>query len=86
MKKRSINSEPLESHGTACSDPQPGRGRQTTYDVPAGVHHTRAPFLPGEQSFNVTRNCTAVLCGIGEPIVNQIEKYNFIPTTGVLPA
>ncbi len=61
-------------------------GRHTTYDVPVGVRHTRVPFLPGEQNFNLTRNSTTVLCGGGEPIVNQIEKYNFIPTTGVLTA
>ncbi|MDR3710465.1 MAG: endo-1,3-alpha-glucanase family glycosylhydrolase [Capsulimonadaceae bacterium] len=57
-------------------------GQERRVDVPAGSADIDVPFTPGAQSFELTRNGQSVLKGTGEPIVQQIERYDFIYTTG----
>lgn len=54
----------------------------TKYVIPAGIHHTLAPFQPGAQDFSLWRNGVKITSVTGEPVVASIDFYDYWPTTG----
>jgi hypothetical protein len=50
--------------------------------LPAGLQHTRVPFAPGAQRFEVYRRGKPLLSIQAPPIQGRIERYNFFPISG----
>lgn len=55
-------------------------GVEKRYSVGSGIRHTRIPFNTGQQTFRLYRwGFFKIMEKQGEPILSDIEKYNFTP-------
>lgn len=63
-----------------------GNGVAQVFNVGGGMVHTRIPFQPGLQLFELTRNGVRLASAIGEPIMSQLSTYNFNMTSGFASA
>jgi len=57
-------------------------GTKTVHWLKPGIQHVRIPFACGPQRFVVSRDGKVILSKDGEPITDQIERYNFFTTSG----
>lgn len=56
--------------------------KTVTYSLGAGLQQVRTAFVPGPQTFTLTRNGSEVLSVQGPPILSQITNYDFFPASG----
>jgi glucan endo-1,3-alpha-glucosidase len=57
-------------------------GVVSEHPLAAGLQHSRIPFHPGPQVFDVMRNGRVIIHKDGDPIDASIELYNFTTTSG----
>ncbi|HEX9782761.1 MAG TPA: endo-1,3-alpha-glucanase family glycosylhydrolase [Opitutaceae bacterium] len=58
-------------------------GGSTAFDLEAGIHHVRAPLLPGHPRFQLQRNGSVVIDKIGEHAISATDAWaNFNPFSG----
>ena len=56
-------------------------GVLTTNPLRAGMSHLRTPFTPGPQTFTLKRSGQQLFSLQGQPVVSQIQLYDFFPTS-----
>ena len=54
----------------------------SVHKMKAGIQHVRIPFSPGAQHFALYRKDRLLCEKAGEPVLAQIENYDFFPASG----
>jgi hypothetical protein len=57
-------------------------GVKTALPVKPGIRHVRVPFHCGSQHFAVFRDGQVILSQAGKPVLTEIERYDFFPSSG----